>query len=124
MTATGPPLFGPDMLADPYARYAQLRGPASWNEQMGLWLLTRYDDIRWALGDPRLSSTMPPPAADFANGSSDLLVDLYTFVKSSLVFTDPPGPHAAATARDRGLRSYCDQRARETDQHDHQPPAR
>jgi cytochrome P450 len=56
MTATVPPLFGPDMLADPYARYAQLRGPASWNEQMGLWLLTRYDDIRWALGDPRLSS--------------------------------------------------------------------
>jgi cytochrome P450 len=64
--------------------------PASWNEQMGLWLLTRYDDIRWALGDPRLSSTMPPPAADFANGSSDLLVDMYTFVTSSLVFTDPP----------------------------------
>jgi cytochrome P450 len=90
MTATVPPLFGPDMLADPYARYAQLRGPASWNEQMGLWLLTRYDDIRWALGDPRLSSTMPPPAADFANGSSDLLVDMYTFVTSSLVFTDPP----------------------------------
>ena len=90
MTATVPPLFGPDMLADPYARYAQLRGPASWNEQMGLWLLTRYDDICWALGDPRLSSTMPPPAADFANGSSDLLADMYTFVKSSLVFTEPP----------------------------------
>jgi cytochrome P450 len=72
------------MLADPYARYARLRGPVSWNEQMGLWLLTRYDDIRWALGDPRLSSTMPPPAADFGNGSSDLLADMYNFVKSSL----------------------------------------
>ena len=90
MTATVPPLFGPDMLADPYARYAQLRGPVSWNEQLGFWLVTRYEDVRWALGDPRLSSTMAPPAADSADGSSDLLTDMYTFVQSSLVFTDPP----------------------------------
>jgi cytochrome P450 len=89
MTETVPALFGSDMLADPYATYAQIRGPASWNEQMGLWLLTRYEDIRWALGEPRLSSTMPPPAGHSA-GSSDLLADMSTFVKSSLVFTDPP----------------------------------
>jgi cytochrome P450 len=90
MTETVPTLFGSDMLADPYATYAQIRGPASWNEQMGLWLLTRYEDIRWALGEPRLSSTMPPPAGHSADGSSDLLADMSTFVKSSLVFTDPP----------------------------------
>jgi len=90
MTATVPPLFGPDMLADPYETYARLRGPASWNEQMGLWLLTRYDDVRWALGEPRLSSTLATPAPDSADGSSDLLADMYTFVQSSLVFTDPP----------------------------------
>jgi cytochrome P450 len=90
MTETVPALFGSDMLADPYATYAQIRGPASWNEQMGLWLLTRYEDIRWALGEPRLSSTMPPPAGHSADGSSDLLADMSTFVKSSLVFTDPP----------------------------------
>jgi len=89
MTETVPALFGSDMLADPYATYAQIRGPASWNEQMGLWLLTRYEDIRWALGEPRLSSTMPPPAGHSA-GPSDLLADMSTFVKSSLVFTDPP----------------------------------
>ena len=90
MTETVPTLFGSDMLADPYATYAQIRGPASWNEQMGLWLLTRYEDIRWALGEPRLSSTMPPPAGHSADGSSDLLADMSTFVKSSLVLTDPP----------------------------------
>ena len=90
MTATVPPLFGPDMLADPYARYAQLRGPVSWNEQLGLWLVTRYEDVRWALGDPRLSSTMAPPAADSADGSSDLLTDMYTFVQSSLVSPTRP----------------------------------
>jgi cytochrome P450 len=88
MTETVPALFGPDMLADPYATYARLRRPISWNEQMGLWLVTRYEDVRWALGDPRLSSTLavPPPA----HGSSDLLSDMYTFVQSSLVFADPP----------------------------------
>ena len=78
------------MLTDPYAMYARVRGPIAWNEQMGLWLVTRYDDVRWALGEPRLSSTMPSPAAGSADGSSDLLADMYTFVKSSLVFTDPP----------------------------------
>jgi cytochrome P450 len=90
MTATVPPLFGSDMLTDPYAMYARVRGPIAWNEQMGLWLVTRYDDVRWALGEPRLSSTMPSPAAGSADGSSGLLADMYTFVKSSLVFTDPP----------------------------------
>ena len=64
--------------------------PGQWNEQMGLWLVTRYDDVRWALGEPKLSSTMPSPAADSTDGSSGLLADMYTFVKSSLVFTDPP----------------------------------
>jgi cytochrome P450 len=77
------------MLADPYAMYARLRGPATWNEQMGLWLLTSYDDVRWALGEPRLSSTMAP-VDHSADTSSGLLGDMYTFVQSSLVFTDPP----------------------------------
>src|SRR4029453_17477737 len=90
MTATVPPLFGPDMLADPYDMYARIRGPASWNDQMGLWLLTRHDDVRWALGEPRLSSILGTPAQDSAGESSHLLADMYTFVKSSLVFTDPP----------------------------------
>ena len=62
------------------------RGMSRW----ALWLVTRYDDVRWALGEPKLSSTMPSPAADSTDGSSGLLADMYTFVKSSLVFTDPP----------------------------------
>jgi cytochrome P450 len=90
LTATVPPLFGPDMLADPYEMYARIRGPATWSEQMGLWLLTRYDDVRWALGEPRLSSTLGTPTQDLADASSHLLADMYTFVQSSLVFTDPP----------------------------------
>jgi cytochrome P450 len=56
MTAVVPPLFGSDMLTDPYAKYARVRGPVTWNQQIGLWLVTRYDDVRWALGEPKLSS--------------------------------------------------------------------
>lgn len=42
----------------------------------------------WAIrGSPE---TMASPAADSADGSSDLLADMYTFVQASLVFTDPP----------------------------------
>ena len=90
MTATVPRLFEPDMLADPNATYARIRGPVSWNEQLGLWLVTRHEDVRWALGDPRLSSTLATPADHPADGSAHLLADMYTFVQSSLVFTDPP----------------------------------
>jgi cytochrome P450 len=78
------------MLADPNATYARIRGPVSWNQQLGLWLVTRHDDIRWALGEPRLSSTLATPDDHPADGSAHLLADMYTFVQSSLVFTDPP----------------------------------
>ena len=33
---------------------------------------------------------MAPPSGDSAHGSSELLADMYTFLQSSLVFTDPP----------------------------------
>jgi len=55
MTATVPPLFGPDMLPDPYATYARLRGPATWNEQMGLWLLATA--WAWQQGCVRRAAT-------------------------------------------------------------------
>lgn len=90
MTASVPPLFGPEMLADPYDMYARIRGPARWHEQAGAWLLTRYDHVRWALGEPRLSSTLGVSAHEPADESSSVLAEMYGFVESSLVFTDPP----------------------------------
>src|SRR5687768_8242258 len=42
----------------------------------------------WALGDPRLSSTLATLDDHPADGSAHLLADMYTFVQSSLVFTD------------------------------------
>jgi pimeloyl-[acyl-carrier protein] synthase len=92
-------LFGPAMLADPYAAYARLRAadPVHWDAPMGAWLLTRYADVDAALRDARLSNTFGtalPSAAQAAGGRTAAgwatLESIYTFVQNSLVFTDPP----------------------------------
>src|SRR5262245_31684520 len=52
------PLFTPEMLADPYPIYHQIRAadPVYWHEPFGAWILLRYDDVLAALNDPRLQS--------------------------------------------------------------------
>ncbi|WP_327322901.1 cytochrome P450 [Streptomyces sp. NBC_01210] len=49
-----------ELMADPYAVYARLREPGPVHRIAGTdglpaWLVTRYDDVRQALADPRLS---------------------------------------------------------------------
>lgn len=88
-------LFGPDMLRDPYAAYARLRevDPVHWSPPMDSWVLTRFADVSAALHDPALSSTLPSSGhsrdTDQTN-VADVLARTYTFVNSSLVFSDPP----------------------------------
>ncbi len=89
-------LFGPAMLADPYEVYARLRvsDPVHWSPALDSSLLTRFDDVSAALRDPAFSSTFPaaPPAAARADGvPAEVLARTYSFVRSSLVFSDPPG---------------------------------
>lgn len=45
-------------VANPYPLYHRLRAeaPFHWDFVLGGWFLTRYDDVRAALGDPRLST--------------------------------------------------------------------
>jgi cytochrome P450 len=42
-------MFTPDVLADPYTYYGQLReeDPVHWNEKYELWVVTSYDDVVW-----------------------------------------------------------------------------
>ncbi|MPY63764.1 cytochrome P450 family protein [Streptomyces spongiae] len=60
-TSSGSPLFDPaELIADMYTVYARLREAGTVHRVPGpdgtpAWLVTRYDDIREALGDPRLS---------------------------------------------------------------------
>ena len=46
-----PPLFGAEMHEDPYPVYQRLRenDPVHWNDALHAWVLTRYDDVAWAL---------------------------------------------------------------------------
>ena len=88
-------LFGPDMLRDPYAAYARLReiDPVHWSPALDSWVLTRFADVSTALHDVRFSSTLPAPAGSddsVGAGVADVLSRTYTFVSSSLVFSDPP----------------------------------
>lgn len=47
----------PGFNADPYPQWARLRAeaPAWWWPEMGAWIITGYDEVRTALGDPRTS---------------------------------------------------------------------
>jgi hypothetical protein len=46
-----PQLFGPEMHEDPYPVYRKLRetDPVHWNDRLHAWVLTRFDDVAWAL---------------------------------------------------------------------------
>jgi hypothetical protein len=46
-----PHLFGAEMHEDPYPVYQRLResDPVHWDESLHGWVLTRYDDVAWAL---------------------------------------------------------------------------
>lgn len=86
--------FGPAYLADPYAVFARAReaGRVFYSEELGQWLVTRYDDIRAVLRDTRRFSadnaTKPlrplPPEAVAALARADFRP------RRVLVDNDPP----------------------------------
>jgi cytochrome P450 len=71
-----PPLFGAEMHEDPYPVYQRLResDPVHWNDTLNGWVLTRYDDVAWALKS--LSSDRVSLARErFHDAGLDLLWD-------------------------------------------------
>jgi len=52
-------LLGPEAIADPYTYYGRLReeDPIHWNPLYATWVITRYDDVVWALRHPELFSS-------------------------------------------------------------------
>jgi cytochrome P450 len=85
-TAVRDDMFTPDVIADPYAYYGQLRDedPVHWNDTYGLWVITRHDDVTWLTRHHELFSSAvfkndPRPAYP-AIDESDL--GLYEYVRN------------------------------------------
>jgi cytochrome P450 len=90
------PSFEPsaaDLVANPYAVYAALRerAPVFYSKALRGWMLTRHDDVRWALGDASLSNDRVtpfferlPPAVREAIGQQGVGFSL------AMNFADPP----------------------------------
>src|SRR5262245_32825545 len=73
----GSQLFGPEMHENPYPVYHDLceRDPMHWDEALSAWVLTRYEDVSWALTE--LSSDRVTPArARFQDGALQPLFDV------------------------------------------------
>ena len=58
--------FAPQEIINPYPTLARLRAqsPVSWNEQLGGWLLTGYEDVKLAQKDKRFSAERVQPFSD------------------------------------------------------------
>lgn len=83
-------LLDPDFVADPFARLAILReqDPLHWDETLGTWFVSRYDDVRSLLPDPRLSSDRRL-ARDHRPAPADTW--LGHFENHSVISSDPVG---------------------------------
>ena len=84
----------PDIRSDPYPFYKQLReqDPVHWDEEMGFWVLTRYDDIASLYTDDRFSR-----AQGLMRGFERLSKDdqriarpVYHSFSKTVFYADPP----------------------------------
>jgi pimeloyl-[acyl-carrier protein] synthase len=89
-----PRLFGPGFYRDPYPTYAALReaDQVPYDDALGAWVLTRYDDVAAALDDPRLSRQADTAADDARPGPAGEVRyrPLHAVLDNMMLFTDPP----------------------------------
>lgn len=83
----------PEAVADPYSALKPLQeaAPVYWSDALGAWAVTRYEDIRNAFRDPRLSSDRIRPFMDKLDGTQkEMLQPLGDHLALWAVFNDPP----------------------------------
>src|SRR2546425_28746 len=79
--------FLPEFVADPYPFYARLRAEDPVHQSpLGLWVLTRYDDVARVLRDPRFGRKGFDELVDARFGTEPGQPGLAT----SMLFRDPP----------------------------------
>jgi cytochrome P450 len=84
------PLFGPEMLADPYPYYHRLRAvdPVYWSAKSNAWIVTGFDEVVAGLNDLRLSSERSALFQQLA-GSKEL-EPFFAFLGRRMILSDPP----------------------------------
>ncbi len=85
--------FAPQEIINPYPTLARLRAqsPVSWNEQLGGWLLTAYEDVKLAQKDKRFSAERVQPFSDhMAATGRPALESMGKLLNDWLLFRDPP----------------------------------
>ncbi|MET8047288.1 cytochrome P450 [Streptosporangium sp. NPDC005286] len=91
---TEPPIFTPDFFQNPYPTFEWLREnhpvyrttiPFT---DVGVWLVSRYEDVREGFADARLSSDYRTASSDFTDAS--LAFGAGTVAERSMVNLDPP----------------------------------
>jgi len=86
-------LLSPELTEDPFAYYAELRAsdPVHWASASKAWLLTCYDDVVAAFGDPRLSSDRVRPLLDVLPAPRRAEYGpMLEIISRWMVVTDPP----------------------------------
>jgi cytochrome P450 len=99
-------LFAPEVLADPFPYYRRLRevDPVHWNERNKVWIVTRYDDVRWVTSHPEVFSsavdaTDPlPPYPPIEPGEEEVTAYVKRNIRGRLIQTDPPAHTERRTA--------------------------
>ena len=84
--------FAPGFAEDPYPQYAALRdGDPVHQNPFGVWMVTRYDDVRTLLRDPLLSvedrHMHPTPLSEIA---AEAMGDAADMGSRSMLNLDPP----------------------------------
>ncbi len=83
----------PAFVADPYPvlRRLQDEAPVFWSAAMSAWIVTRYDDVRQGLRDPRLSADrIRPFVGTLKSPLKELVLPLAANLQTWAVFNDPP----------------------------------
>ena len=86
-------LLSPELTKNPFAYFAELRAsdPVHWAPASKAWLLTRYDDVVAAFGDPRLSSDRVRPLLDVLPAQRRAEYGpMLEIISRWMVVTDPP----------------------------------